>query len=264
MYRFVVAVNKQGLSEARLAKKQTERKPLAVTINLLWADHSQRVGRTGLTLSEFIDAAMELAGEQGAGAISMRNLSSRLGVRSMAIYSVVPGKAELVALMVDRAYRDIYPTGQAPETRDLRMGLRQIADANRRLHDRHPWLLELAPARSLMGPQEARKTELELAVLDGKGLSDLEMEKALSMLIAYVSHRSRLAIQLGIEQANIGLGEAEWWEQALPALKQVYDPLEFPLVMRVANAAIASPGDERDFGLERILDGIEALLRPAI
>jgi AcrR family transcriptional regulator len=239
---------------------------VADTAKLLWSSHSRQAGRTGLTVLDFVEAGMAIAGEEGAAALSMRSIGARLKVRSMAIYSLIPSKQALVALMVDGAYRNLYPEDGMPDVSDWRTGLRQIADAHWMLHGKHPWLLELAPSRSLMGPYEAQKTEAELRVLDRIGLTDIQMEEVLRLVLAHVAQQARAQAQLKVEQKATGLTEPEWWAELMPVLERVYDPTRFPLILRVGTEAKAArlnplwPESTFAFGLERIFDGIEALL----
>lgn len=237
---------------------------LSDTVALLWAPHTREVGRTGRSIADFISAAVDLAEADGVDAVSMRNIAARLDVRAMAIYSAIPSKQDLIALMVDRAYADTYSSGSAPAVNDWRKGLGDVAEANRNVHVKHRWLLDIAPARSLMGPNEAHKTELELRVLDGIGLSDIDMERALSLLLTHVAQQARLGSQLLRERRDTGLDDDAWWGEALPGLSRVYDPAHLPVLVRVATAAsVGKKTSEQtgfDFGLERILDGIAALL----
>ncbi|WP_309084648.1 TetR/AcrR family transcriptional regulator C-terminal domain-containing protein [Chelativorans sp.] len=235
-------------------------------MGLLWSSHSREIGRTGLTISDFVDAAISLAREEGIGALSIRNVASRLGVRAMAMYSAVPGKSDLVALMVDKAYRDLYAEGDEPDTTDWRKGLREIASANRALYARHEWLHALTPVRSAMGPYEARKHEIELRVIDRIGLTDFEMDQALTLVVTHVAQACRMESQLRRERMDTGLDDDEWWVQAMPVLERVYDPERFPLCVRVGTAASAARNGQFwgqeifEFGLERIIDGIGALI----
>jgi len=248
-----------------MPETHARRRTLSDTIELLWEPHTRVVGRTGRSIGDFISAAIDLAESEGVDAVSMRNIAERLDVRPMAIYSAIPSKQDLIALMVDRAYADTYPSGRGPAVSDWRKGLRAVAKANRNVHTKHTWLLEIAPARSLMGPHEARKTELELRVLDGIGLSDIDMERALSLVLTHASKQARLGSQLLRERRDTGLDDDAWWGEALPGLNRVYDPSHLPLLMRVGSAASVGKKSSKqssfDFGLERILDGIEALLK---
>lgn len=239
---------------------------LEQTLTLLWGSHSRPVGRTGMTINDFVTAAIALVKAEGVDALSMRNIASRLGVRAMAAYGFAPGKSAIVALMVDRVYDGMYPAGGEPTTADWRMGLRQVAEANRKLHRANPWLAELQPARSPMGPREFLKHELELAPLDGVGLSDFEMDQALAQLLNLTTQAARLENQAAADRVSTGIDDVEWWVQAMPVLERVVDPQRFPLTVRVGRTVNTARdgvfwGDSAfDFGVERLLDGIEALI----
>jgi len=238
---------------------------LADTIALLWSDHARSVGRSGRTISDFVAAATELARTEGLEALSMRTIAARLGVRTMAAYSFAPGKAALLALMVDRAYRDLYPA-PLPHGRDWRRGLTQVAEANHRLFLANRWLLAARPARSPMGPHEIGKNEVELAVLEGIGLSDFEIDQTLSALLNHAFHAAALQSGLLAERERTGLGDPDWWSEAMPQLERFVDPRRFPLTARVGQAATEARQGELwgenafRFGLERLLDGIEVLV----
>lgn len=251
--------------EAALAGNDTD-SSLADTIALLWSDHGRPVGRSGLAINDFVAAAIELARTEGLEALSMRAIAGRLGVRTMATYSFAPSKAALLALMVDHAYRGLYPDGPLPRDIGWRDGLTRVAEVNRDLVLAHPWLQAARPARSPMGPHEIQKNEIELTVLEGIGLSDFEMDQALAAVLNHAAHAAGLESQLLAERQSTGLGDPEWWGEAMPQLARVLDPKRFPLTARVGQAATrerhgAFWGDKAfRFGLERLLDGIEALV----
>jgi AcrR family transcriptional regulator len=79
----------------------------ARSLALLWGSHS-RPGRSGLTLRGIVTAAIQLADAQGIDAVSMRHVADALEVGTMSLYTHVPGKAELVELMVDTVYGQLY------------------------------------------------------------------------------------------------------------------------------------------------------------
>jgi hypothetical protein len=64
-----------------------------------------------------------------------------------------------------------------------------------------------------------------------------------------------------------GMTEQQWWHAHAPYLEKVMDPRRFPLAARVGTAAgqeyqaAADPDRAFGFGLARILDGIEVLVR---
>ncbi|HEV2515004.1 MAG TPA: TetR/AcrR family transcriptional regulator C-terminal domain-containing protein [Devosia sp.] len=251
--------------EAALAGNDTE-SSLVDTIALLWSDHSRQVGRSGHTIGDFVAAATELVQAEGLAALSMRAVATRLGVRTMATYSFAPGKAALLALMVDRAYRNLYAVDAQPRGQSWQQKLTQIAEANYRLLLANPWLHAARPARSPMGPHEIAKTEIELAALEGIGLADIEMDQALAAVLNHAAHAAALQSGLLAEREQTGLGDPDWWREAMPQLERFVDPHRFPLTARVGQAATAARQGEFwgekafRFGLERLLDGIETLI----
>lgn len=239
---------------------------VAETIALLWSDHDRPVGRSGRTIGDFVDAATALVRADGLEALSMRAIATRLGVRTMATYSFAPGKAALLALMVDRAYRGLYAATTVAGGAQWRTGLTQVAEANRALLLADPWLDAARPARSPMGPHEIAKNEVEIAAVEGIGLTDFEMEQVLAAVLNHVAQTAKLESQLLAERRGSGLEDSAWWGEAMPQLERFVDPRRFPLTARVGRAAT----EERQgqfwgerafrFGLERLLDGIAALI----
>jgi TetR/AcrR family tetracycline transcriptional repressor len=72
--------------------------------------------RAGLTRAAVLDTAHALLAEEGLDALTMRALARRLGVAPNALYSHVPGKAELVdALLDDRLSRIEAPDPDAAD-----------------------------------------------------------------------------------------------------------------------------------------------------
>lgn len=240
---------------------------LAETIALLWSDHSRPVGRTGRSVSDFVAAATELARASGIDALSMRAIAEKLGVRTMATYNFAPGKAALLALMVDHAYRDLYPADALPAGDGWRKRLTRVAQTNRALFLANPWLHAARPARSLMGPHELMKHEVELGALAEIGLTDIEMDQALAVILNHAAHASALESQLLAERRGSGLEDPQWWVEVMPQLERYADARRFPLTARVGRAATAARdgefwGEEAfGFGLNRLLDGIDVLIR---
>src|SRR5690606_9235190 len=93
---------------------------LARTLDLLWNTDRRpsRGPKPGLTLERIVDAAVEVADRDGLDALSMRRIATELGTGTMTLYRYVPGKAELLDLMLDRVQRpedDAAPgPGRAP------------------------------------------------------------------------------------------------------------------------------------------------------
>lgn len=235
-------------------------------LTLLWGaqDHP---GRSGLTLGAIVSAAMEIADREGYDAVSMRAIARRLQTGAMTLYTHVPGKAELTDLMIDRAYGELYEDVHAPARQpdDWRGGLRFIAERNWDLYQRHPWLLQIA-GRPTLGPNASDKYEAELRPLDGIGLTDLEMDSVLTLVLSHVEATARAQLNMAQTRRDSGVTDLEWWVAIAPTLARLSEGKELPVASRVGQAAgmahqaASNPIHAFSFGLECILDGVAVLL----
>ncbi len=234
---------------------------------LLWGSQTEP-GRSGLTVRAIVTTAIQLADEQGVESLSMRQVAERLGVGTMSLYTHVPGKSELIDLMLDTVYGEVYTHVDEPSQHrgDWRAALRFIARRNWELYHRHPWMLQAINGRPVLGPHEVLKYEAELRPLDGLGLSDIDMDAALTLIQIHVQGCARLQVGLDRTQHETGQTDVEWWLAHEPALNRVLNPALFPVAARVGTAsgeayqAPASPEYAFTFGLECILAGISALI----
>src|SRR6266513_6308810 len=166
----------------------------ARTLQLLWRhrEAAPRHGpRQGLTIDQVVAEATALADAGGLDAVTMRRVASRLGVVPMTLYTYVPGKAELLDLMLDAAYARMPradTTGQP-----WRQRVTAIAGENRALFETHPWAAAISTGRPPLGPGLMAKYEHELAALDGIGLDDIQMDAALTHLLTFVQAWARAA-----------------------------------------------------------------------
>ncbi|HEY0639579.1 MAG TPA: TetR/AcrR family transcriptional regulator [Pseudonocardiaceae bacterium] len=239
----------------------------ARSLGLLWGPHT-RPGRSGLTVAAIVAAATALADAEGLGAVSMRRVAERLGVGAMSLYTHVVSHADLVQVMVDTAagtvYADVDEPSRAPG--GWRGALEFVARRNWELYQRHPWLLDVAGARPVLGPHTSLKYEAELRPLDGVGLTDVEMDSVLTLVLGHVDGTARALAGVTRTREETGMTDEEWWRAYGPALSTVMDPARFPVAGRVGSAssqqynAAQDPVHALDFGLRCILDGVAALI----
>nr|WP_281386528.1 TetR/AcrR family transcriptional regulator C-terminal domain-containing protein [Jiangella mangrovi] len=231
---------------------------------MLW-EPSDRAGRTGITKRAVVEHAIAIADAEGLGALTMRRVAERLGVGAMTLYTHVPGKPELVELMLDavagEVYADSVVPGEQPTWRD---GVRLVAERNWAHHLRHPWTVEVVPGRPVLGPGVSAKYEAELAPLDGIGLGDLEMDQVLGGILALVEATARQ--QVGLDRVRAaGSGDLDWWAVVSPVLARSMGGRSFPLAGRVgaATGEAVEAGDPRAamrVSLELLLDGVSLRL----
>ncbi|GIO44676.1 TetR/AcrR family transcriptional regulator [Paenibacillus apis] len=239
------------------------------SLSLLWG--SQTVpGRSGLTVQKIVLAGMEIADENGIEQLSMRKVAERLGVGAMSLYTYVPSKSELLDLMLDKSQAGLYEGYtdiRGACGGDWREAMRSIAKTNWELYRKHPWIVDLSGRRPVMGPHIVLKYELELCALDGIGLSDIEMDSTLSLLLMHVESCARLQFSMKRTEASSGQDDNEWWLALSPVLDNITDWSRFPVSSRVGNAAgemhqsAYSPEHAYLFGLERIIAGTAALIQ---
>ncbi|XVQ08478.1 TetR/AcrR family transcriptional regulator [Spirillospora sp. CA-255316] len=258
------------------------------SLELLWGaqPRPRRGPRPRLTVEEIVRAAVAIADAEGLEALSMRRIAESLGVAPMSIYTYVPGKSELLDLMLDRTFGELAPSpadgsdaasaagadtaGTADEAEwaaGWRDRLERIARDHWDLYHAHPWLLQVAMERPPMGPNLLDKYERELRAVDGLGLTDLEMDSVVALVTGFAESAARVSVNAAQAEQRTGMSDEQWWEATAPVLEKLIDFSRYPLGSRVGTVAgqeyggAVGPGHAFEFGLERVLDGIEALIR---
>ncbi|HEU5108618.1 MAG TPA: TetR/AcrR family transcriptional regulator [Micromonosporaceae bacterium] len=238
----------------------------ARSLALLWRtrERASRKGKPELSVELIVRAAIEVADSAGLAALSMRRVAERLGVGTMSLYTYVPGKAELLDVMVDTVYGEI--AAPAPGPAGWRARLEHVARANLALYQRHPWLLQVATSRPVLGPNAIAKYDNELRAIDGIGLTDVEMDSVLTLISGYVHGAARGAAEAAAAEQHTGQTDEQWWYAHAPFLERILDPGRYPTAARVGAAAgehhqAAYDAEHAfEFGLARVLDGIEVLI----
>ena len=238
----------------------------ARSLALLWrtTDRASRKGKPDLSVDRIVHTAIEIADTDGLPALSMRNVAERLGVGTMSLYTYVPGKAELLDLMLDTVYGE---TARPPlRPGHWRENLEMIARENLALYLRHPWLLQVAVTRPVLGPNVTAKYDYELTAIDGIGLTDVEMDAVITLITGFVHGAARGTVESAQAEQRTGLTDRQWWDAHAPFLSEISDPERFPVAHRVGQAAGAahdaaySSDHAFEFGLGRVLDGIQSLV----
>jgi AcrR family transcriptional regulator len=233
-----------------LATKQTGHAALAA---LLWEPQAgpRRGPRPTLTLEAIARAGVAVADEDGLGAVTMQRVAEAVGVTKMALYRYVPGKDELVALMLDVGIGPAPHPASGHWRADLETWSRALAAR----FQRHPWAMAATIGTRVMGPNELDWLERAVAALDGTGLTGAEAIDAAAVLAGNaraLSEQAAAAGGAGPEDALAGVlaGLLRGREDRFPAIGAAF-----------AETARDGGRDEAfEFGLQRLLDGIEALI----
>lgn len=222
---------------------------------LLWGDprRPRRGPKPSLSVELIVADAVDLADTDGLAALSMQRLAGRLGVGTMSLYRYVPGKDELVSLMLDTAIGD--PPEFAPD-QHWRQRLHRWARANRDVFLRHPWLLPNVTRPRLMGPRETAWLEAALSALSGTGLAPAAKFDVVMLVNGYVR-----GVVAPYVDGVAGPDGAAGGTQA----RMIFDRQDrYPALAAVMSSGIFDDPDGGDrgfeFGLARILDGVERLV----
>lgn len=215
----------------------------------LWSQPT--AGRRGpkprVDRAQIVAAAVRVADEEGIEAASMQRIATEVGVTKMALYRHLPGRTELIALMIETAM------GPAPDTSgSWREGLRTWAEAMRVGFSAHRWLSAAASGARLMGPVELGWLEAGLAALAELPLHGWERLDTLTLIS---SHVRGIVLQQTDSDPERVISER---------LAEVLGDRghEFPLSITAFGEATAADSTDQayDYGLERILDGVDALV----
>ncbi|AUG78333.1 TetR family transcriptional regulator [Kitasatospora sp. MMS16-BH015] len=230
---------------------------LRAGIALLWGEQGQptRGPKPSLTPARLAEAAVAIADAEGLDAVSMSKVGAEFGVSAMALYRYVPGKAELVELMVESVL------AEAPDLSGAGAGWRpQLVEWARRseqVHRAHPWLLTAtAMRRQLMGPNQLGWLDAAFAALAPTGLSAGRQQRIFILVAGFV--RTHVQQLLAFDEAH----SQEWNRLTGELLTRHAD--RFPALTRAIAAGAFEPApleaDPLEFGLDRILDGVQVLI----
>ncbi|WP_020578223.1 TetR/AcrR family transcriptional regulator [Actinopolymorpha alba] len=239
----------------------TPAEQLRRSIDLLWgpSERPARGPKPSLTLDRIVEAAIAAADRDGIGALSMRRVAGELGVGAMSLYRYVPGKAELLALMLDRLILPGEDVTQAAD-KGWRELLEAVARDSYRLYLRHPWLLRVNWTRPVMGPNSLAGVEIVIAGLAGLGLTDQEQIGVVITLDGFVTGFVRQRILYDAAAEETGVSDEEFWSQHHPVLVRAMESGNYPAMAALSAEAYDASWDESfDFGLDRLLDGFAVL-----
>ncbi|MEE1929613.1 TetR/AcrR family transcriptional regulator [Streptomyces sp. TRM 70351] len=235
---------------------------LSRSMALLWGtgERSQRGPKPGLSVTAVVQAAVELADEEGLAALSMRKVAARLGVGTMSLYRYVPGKGELLDLMLDHVQG---PLDHVPEGfgTDWRITLEAVARGSWHLYTTHPWLLQINQTRPVLGPNSMASFDMALAGLDGIGLSGKEKATVLVAVDNYVTGTARMAVLAQQSAAETGVSDEDFWAAQYPYIEKAMNRGDYPQIAALPADTFTSEGpDILEFGLKPLLDGLELMI----
>ncbi len=216
-----------------------------------------------LSLPRIVDAAVRVADAEGLDAVSMGRVAAELGAAPMSLYRHVSAKEELLRLMVDAAWGD--SPGPLAPGEDWRAGLSRWAWAMRASARRHSWVVRIPISGLPVMPREIAWFENALACMGGTGLSEARKASVVMLLSGYVRNLATTEADIEAAVRASGLDPDAWMASYPRMLSQLTDPQRFPALTAFIAAGVFDTADDPDdefiFGLDRILDGVEVLVR---
>ena len=227
----------------------------------------RREPRSTLTRDRIVSEALRLLDAEGAEALSMRKLAAALGVGATSLYWHVANRDELIELVVNEVNGEL-DVPDADEVHDWREATRRFAHSMRSGIVRHRWVVsELAHVvAAVPGPNLSRVTERMLAVLEAAGFPLPEAERALNTVSAYVAGIALSEAALHGLLARHGQTPQEWLDEVMSAADEVTEGHER---LRTITTGYADTDPQQavdedfEYGLERLLDGLQARLEPS-
>ncbi|MFI6895007.1 TetR/AcrR family transcriptional regulator [Streptomyces sp. NPDC050256] len=235
---------------------------LARSLELLWGtgERPSRGPKPGLTLDRIVTTAISVADAEGLAAVSMRRLSTELGTGTMSLYRYVPGKAELLDLMLDRVLGEPLAGGTPDIPDDWRAAIDSMARTYLAGLRAHPWLLKINQARTVLGPSSLRGLETSLTGLRGMGLKDAELIGVIITVNSFVEGLARTQNDTVEAAQRTGLSDDAFWGSQQPYLERAMLSGEYPVMAQLSEDAFSGDFDHFEFGLRRIIDGFEVLV----
>ena len=214
-------------------------------------------GRIRLSRDRVLGAAVALADSGGLDSLTMRRLGAHLGVEAMSLYKHVANKDDLLDGMVDLVFAEIeLPTGGT----DWRTAMRRRAVSVLAALTRHPWATPLMQSRTAPGPATLHHHDTVIGTLRGAGFSVALTAHAFSALDAYI-------YGFAMQQRSLPF---ETLEEAQEVGRQMFarmPPGAYPHLTELTVQHILQPGydygDEFEYGLDLVLDGLDRALRAA-
>lgn len=203
------------------------------------------------TRAQVLRAAIDLADQGGIESLSMRRLSQHLGGATMSLYNHVSNKDDLLDGMIDILFSEIdLSAGDG----DWKSAMRGRASSVRTVMTRHPWAIGLMESRKTPGPATLRHHDAVIGRLLDAGFSMPLVAHAISAIDSYIYGFAQ-------QERSLAFGTPDNTSELAKAFLQQFPTAEYPHLARLTIEHVLQPGydygDEYEFGLNLILDGLE-------
>jgi AcrR family transcriptional regulator len=226
---------------------------------VIWSRLERATPRARREVARIVQAAIDVADDEGVEALSMRRLARTLGTGTTSLYRYIESKEELLTLMVD-AVNAPDPFRKPPEG-DWRAMFTTLAREHREQLLEHPWLASEIASRPAIGPNTLRAADEILRIALLIGLDGTTAMSLVGTLLRYV--RGAVADELAEldAQRRTGMSQDQWRQTVRPYVRAVLDSGRFPSFAAAVKAPEPTADEQFEFGLARLLDGFERLAK---
>ncbi|WP_405068386.1 TetR/AcrR family transcriptional regulator [Kribbella sp. NBC_01510] len=218
--------------------------------------------REALSREQIVQTAMATLDAEGLAGLSIRKLAAKLGAGATSLYWHVPTKDDLIDLLIDEIWSEVDVPD--PELAGWRNGALLLGHSLRATVLRHPWLPEIMYVRPSIGPNAMTLGSRGLVLFGAAGFSGPDVDFAMGSVMSYVlgtassevatREMARRAGQSLEQMSGDLLQQAEVLSTDLPGMQES--------VRRRADQDVNALFTESfAFGLDALLDGLEARLR---
>lgn len=209
--------------------------------------------RPPLTRDRILKAALRLADEDGLTALSMRKVAAQLSVEAMSLYNHIGNKADIVAGITDLVAGEIeLPTYDF----DWKGQMRARSQSAHRVLTRHPWASAQFQQPGTPGPNMMAYIDATLGCLMAVGFTPAQADHARNTIDNHVYGFTLMHLTRPTRTREIA-------RLAKRDLKEIAKDRYPSLYRRTEDLAHATTPevDDFDFGLDLILDGLDAMTR---
>jgi AcrR family transcriptional regulator len=206
--------------------------------------------REPLSRDRVLRAAMAVADSGGLASLTIRSLAQELGVKPMSVYHYVANKDEILDGIVDIVFSEI----ELPKVGgDWRDEMRRRAHSARGALRAHPWAIGLLESRANPGPATLQHHDATLGTLRAGGFTVPQTAHAYALLDSYI-------YGFTLQEASLPFNGSQSIEEVAEVMMADFPVDAYPHLVEIATEHALQPGyefgDEFDFGLELILDGL--------
>ena len=214
---------------------------------------SEARSRGRLSREQVLRTAIGRADAGGLEALTMRTLAEELDVAPMTLYRHVANKDDLVDAMVDVVFTEIgVPSGGG----DWQTAMRRRAISVRDTLSHHRWATGLMESRRNPGPANLRHHDAVIGRLRAAGFSIEMAAHAYSLLDSYI-------YGFALTKMNLPFKTTAEVAEVAETMLQPFAANQYPNLVEFISEHAIKPGydygDEFEYGLDVILDGLERM-----